>query len=500
MFAAYLLRHYHAQGALVVYEDAKRKSRWLLHPGAPVQKGSLTDFDDHLDQAATVYICDVGGRGSPEPTVCAALTIVLSSPDAAHYHEWLKLKDKPTVHMPSWTADEVTAVVPSIYPQRFLADGVTSIYPGRFELYGGCARTIFSPNDDAHLEHKLASTIQTCDLDLLLASISTGTRLGPLQQLVAFTLATLPDGSPDFRSASMGFASDAICERVMQEKEKQTGNQIVSFLLTSVGKADVASMRGKAFEYWAHRVLAAGGTFRARWESDNTHADVMVNIPPSTQKGVVGDLTTLAAGVSTRTAQHCTRCALCVHKHVLTGLRIACMYCCCCCWLGVRSFGEEQLQDDRRCPVPEAPVPDDGVHHALGQPGWSQCSHDSTRAHRSRQARTAVPAVLRRATRHLPRVPASALLHGAASQCAASQRQPAGHGDASAAHVQRRRGSTFVRGSSSICTPSSSSSRLVHGRQAEAQGGGCRCAPPTCQACSCCHMQLLKKWLQDGPV
>lgn len=298
LFAAHLLRHFHSQGCTVVYEDAKRKSRWLLTPGAPVQEGAMDQFSEQLKQAATVYICDVGGRGSREPTVCDALTIVLSSPDASHYHEWIKLKRKPTVHMPSWSLGEVTAVVPTVYPERFLPDGVTSIYPGRFQLYGGIARTIFSPDDDERLEKELTSAIESCHLDALLHSLMTGTRLGPLQQLVHFVVGSRADGSPDFRTASLDFASDAICERVMREKETREGHEIVSFLRSAAGKPDVASMRGKAFEHWAHRVLAAGGDFRARWEQDASHKDIQIRFAPSTQRGVVGDLAVLASGVS----------------------------------------------------------------------------------------------------------------------------------------------------------------------------------------------------------
>lgn len=295
------MRHFLSQGAIVVYEDARRKARWLIAPargpGASVQMGSLTDFNVQLQQAATVYICDVGGRGSPEPTVCAALTVVLSTPDASHYYEWLKLTDKPTVHMPSWSSDEVTAVVPTVYPQRTLADGVSSIYPGRFKLYGGIASTIFSPDDDEHLEQKLTHAVQWCRLTDLLHSISVGTRLGPFQQLVEFVIGSNADGTPDFRTASIDFASDDICQRVMEEKEKRDANQIVSFLMSSAGKPYAAGMRGKVFEHWAHRVLAAGGDFRLRWENDAAHTDHTVHFPRSEQKGITESLTTLAAGV-----------------------------------------------------------------------------------------------------------------------------------------------------------------------------------------------------------
>ena len=364
------MRHYFLQGSTVVYEDAKRKTRWLITPGAPVQEGSLAmnDFGEQLKRVTTVYICDVGGRGSSEPAVCGALTVVLSSPDAAHYHEWLKLKDKPTVHMPSWSSEEVTAVVPTVYHQRFLVDGVTSIYPGRFKLYGGIARTIFSPDEDARLEKKLTTAVESCDLNSLLHSISAGTRLGPLQQLVDFVvIGSNADGTPDFRTASMDFASDDICERVMEEKEKRDANQIVSFLLSSAGKPDVATMRGKVFEHWAHRVLSAGGDFRLRWENDAAHTDCTIKFSTSVQKGITASLTTLKKGVRQRSAQR--DCWIVPVVSFFSYPRLFCVY---VCATGIRSSVEVELPDHRWRPLSEAPVSDDGFPFPLDQPRWPQ--------------------------------------------------------------------------------------------------------------------------------
>lgn len=287
----------------VVYEDATRRARWLLNPGqgALVYKGGLQDFTNQLDHAATVYICDVGGQGSPEPLICAARTIVLSSPDDSHYHQWLKLKRKPAVYMPSWSSDEVTAVVPTIYPQKFLSDGITSIYPGRFKLYGGIARSVFSPDTDDRMKVELIKAVQSCNLTALFRSIESGERLGPLQQLIHYNVEWFQtDGTtPDFRTASMDFSSDEIADLIMKQKEVEEQSEVVSFLTSAAGKPVVAGMRGKVFERYAHRVLSAGGIFKYRWENDANHTAGFVSFPPMAQKGIVTTLATLAAGVST---------------------------------------------------------------------------------------------------------------------------------------------------------------------------------------------------------
>jgi hypothetical protein len=298
-FGAFLLLHYFGQNATIVYQDSYREKRWLMSPGAPVQEGGLQDFEEELKLATTIYICDVGGEGSKPPHTCNALTIVLSSPDPAHYKEWLKAHHIQ-LYMPVWSPDEVTAVVPAVYPERFLADGVTSIYPGRLKLYGGVARTIFGPETDDELKDDLDAAIKSSNLNTILKTIQSKTRISSLK-LLQFVVGTNADGTPNYKKRTIDWASDEICELVMLEQEEsRIDNETVSFLTDAAGKPEIGTMRGKIFERYAHGVLAAGGVFRARWENDATHTDISVAIPPTTQKGIVGDLSTLSIEVSSR--------------------------------------------------------------------------------------------------------------------------------------------------------------------------------------------------------
>ena len=68
-------------------------------------------------------------------------------------------------------------------------------------------------------------------------------------QLLQYVLGTKADGSPDFEEATLDFASEEICERVMKEKEERGANEVVAFLTSSSGKPDVAGMRGKVIEH-----------------------------------------------------------------------------------------------------------------------------------------------------------------------------------------------------------------------------------------------------------
>jgi hypothetical protein len=157
--------------------------------------------------------------------------------------------------------------------------------------------------------------IKACNLTSIYQSIEAGERIESLQ-LLQYVLGTKADGSPDFEEATLDFASEEICERVMKEKEERGANEVVAFLTSSSGKPDVAGMRGKVFEHWAHRVLAAGGEFRIRWEHDPQHTDHFIQFPKCTQKGIVASLTSLASGV--RKAQtHILACNESVKCHAI---------------------------------------------------------------------------------------------------------------------------------------------------------------------------------------
>lgn len=256
------MRHYYDKQLPVVYEDSLCGSRWLLNPTDPVQvsMGTLTDFIPELSTSSNIYICDIGGEGSRQPLKFRALTIVLSSPDAAHYDKWLTHVEAVELFMPSWSLEEVNEVVPTVYKQRCLKDGVTSIYPGRFHLYGGIARTIFSSASNFSLKKKLKSDIACCDLKKLFESITSGIRLGSLQQLVDYVHIDLKT----YASANMDFASDEICDLIMKAYDHKSDNDVVSFLSSAAGKPEMADMRGKIFERYAHRKLRGGGTFNCR--------------------------------------------------------------------------------------------------------------------------------------------------------------------------------------------------------------------------------------------
>lgn len=226
----------------------------------------------------------------------------------------------------------------------------------------------------------------------------------------------------------------------MREKETREGHEIVSFLRSAAGKPDVACMRGKAFEHWAHRVLAAGGVFRARWEQDASHKDIQIRFAPSTQRGVVGDLAVLASGVSQlqplpwdasigpAARPWCVCCSRSVHLCVAAVRSSA----------GVCPPASGQLQDHRRRSLPQAPLPDDGVAHALAEPGRTAGGDERPWPGGASGRPAAVSLLLRGATRRVSHVSTLARSDRARRRAAASQRRAARAGDpAAGAHARR---------------------------------------------------------------
>ena len=268
--------------------------RYLLPPTAGAEmKGipGLLHFDEQLALPSTVYLFDCGGMNQLEPPRCAAITIVVSSPDPSHYGDWVKAK--PVFTMPVWSAEECAAVVPAIYPARPLPDG-TDESAARFKLHGGIARTIFSQETSATLQAQLEEAITACNLPAVVGSIDLSQKLpGATHRLLHYAV-----DETNYRSRTLIFATDDICERVMEKQEKEHSNDVVSFLIGAAGRKDIAGVRGKVFELHAHAVLPLGGEFKARWEDDEKHEELWMQFNASNRKGVVKDLSVLADRVS----------------------------------------------------------------------------------------------------------------------------------------------------------------------------------------------------------
>ena len=200
--------------------------------------------------------------------------------------------------MPSWSFDEVRAVVPYVYPEQMMTisspdgDKSISMYTYRFNIFGGIARTIFHQRSNEAFELDLTQAIECCDLNLLFKSIYSGKRLRKLRQLFDYNVKWYEeDGiTPCFRTAIMDFASAEIADRIVQAKETSDTDKLVQFFKQVAQSPDAGSIQGKLFERYAHRVLMKGGRFLFRYENDENHSPNLVQIPQMRSKGIVNVL------------------------------------------------------------------------------------------------------------------------------------------------------------------------------------------------------------------
>ena len=328
-FANELLHFFQQKNATIVYENQEEKIRYLLPPNGAIFEGTYDSFIHELADPDVIYICDCGKDEYRNPKRCRAFTIVLSSPNRKHYDAWVSADRKILrLYLPMWSRDEVRAVVPAIYPERTTAkvnsDGdvekdhagnpvQVDMYEQRFDIFGGCARFVFSPEDDTSQEvlPALATRINNCNLPALInATAKHNIDLFPLGDLT-WRLLRIDvsekdaNNKEDYRSFTLNFASDHILGRLVARKEKEHKTQLVELLSEMGANASTfaASLRGHIFERYAIKELAAGGVFRARWEHDVKHVDMFLRFPPSQQRGVMAKLDDLQQGV---TLAHCS--------------------------------------------------------------------------------------------------------------------------------------------------------------------------------------------------
>ena len=305
-FSAYLLYYFRQKRVTVVYEAPSLDACYRLSPAGQAVSMPLPTapaaglptrhpFAIELSHPDTVYIFDCGS-GFPGPKLYNALTFVTSSPDPTQYKSFEKAENWKYI-MPIWSAEECAVVVPAIYPARRMADG-NDEYVERFQLFGGIARTVFSSRPWDMLVRELEASISGCDLPAVLRSITRDDKM----TTATYRLLHYVVDESNFYERYLTFASEEVERLLFERQEDGVMNEVVSFLLHSTGKPDLASIRGKAFEYYAHRHLIKGGSFRRRWLADDSDTPGVrwTVFPPTKQRLIRDNLGALQAEVSAK--------------------------------------------------------------------------------------------------------------------------------------------------------------------------------------------------------
>jgi hypothetical protein len=320
MFANALMRVFQQQSKTIVYENQLLGRRFLLPPSGPIFSGDVRAFTDELEDRANVYICDCG-KLYVSPKVSKAFTIVLSSPSFRHYENWLTVERKILLlYMPLWSLEEMQAVIPAIYPPRQSAkrdmngDVVTDasgqimlvdLYEQRFDVSGGHARFVFSPEtDESDFQFPaLKSRIEGCDLPTMIRTATSNLVLNRPEaeitwQLLRIDLTEDAAGNPLYQTHKLDYASDHILGRLAARTTATYQSQIMQLLQETSGYGDAAVLRAKFLERFSVGMLANGGIFRARWLNDANATDLWLNFISTRQRGIQSNLQHLQYGVS----------------------------------------------------------------------------------------------------------------------------------------------------------------------------------------------------------
>ncbi len=312
-FAAEIMRYYlKGDGSAnnpprkIVYHDQKDGRVRLVIPPTAAQSlqvfqvtgHALDEFEKELDdRTSTVYICDCGATTAGQPVRRAAYrTIVLSSPNPEHYNQWQSSSRALKFYMPSWSKDEINAVVPHIWRQPVNA---ADKWSERFRLHGGIPRFVFdvSQTDEDLKEELVENSIKACMLTKVLSAIKSGKYAGKESlRLLHYVITIREDKLLNYRKATLDFVSDFIAEEFVKEQEHRQVSDIISFLNQAAGNPEVSGLRGKVFELHAHHVLPRGGEFRWRWEQNNDEQKDFL-LPSTKQQGIKSSLAALAKGV-----------------------------------------------------------------------------------------------------------------------------------------------------------------------------------------------------------
>ena len=241
---------------VIVYVSAPSDIVLLFNGDTVSEAKDEKELSSWLDKENTIYLFDAGTRGARIPRVKECKTIVFSSPSRSNYHDFHKeciLGPYPggvMVYMPTWSWDEIDKLCTI---KKFETGKVRE----RFDHWGGIARYIFRrvQECDAAEYANLDEAIENCDpekiIDLATTLKGGDIKLNNHKILHIHVTNKLPDGSLDYTTAVIYFASDYVVDRVYKKFTANTGKALIDIIDHCEG-GWLSGIRGQLFERFAH--------------------------------------------------------------------------------------------------------------------------------------------------------------------------------------------------------------------------------------------------------
>jgi len=275
--------------ALVLYKMRERKCtvvyerrmggnsvvRYVMRPDGTIHVAAhSTDavLVTALENVGNFYLVDAGTPpGEPLRDGVRCQTLVVASPDLAHFKEFFK-KHKVKLFMPAWSYAELEGCRRLCHPTQsedpkavlrrsIPADAVLR----RFNLYGGFPRWCLAEGEvavaDGRISSELQSYVDRCTLEDLLDLAG---RIDVDGKSHGFHTVLVLRVSDDYERSSLDFASPEVFRRLVDRSVKRNRDALRKFVVSSAGEASLAVIRGKAMESVAHEELPRGGQYRAR--------------------------------------------------------------------------------------------------------------------------------------------------------------------------------------------------------------------------------------------
>eukprot|EP00026_Physarum_polycephalum_P005223 Phypoly_transcript_05254.p1 GENE.Phypoly_transcript_05254~~Phypoly_transcript_05254.p1 ORF type:complete len:421 (+),score=43.81 Phypoly_transcript_05254:692-1954(+) len=227
----------------------------MFLPDGSVHKGDISNRPQQLDDSTTWYLVD-----TTEPYLCAAKTVMVSSPYKGHFKYYAKYEGSFIRYMPVWTEEEILLCREVIYP-NLPKEGVMV----RFLEWGGIPRYVLEKVDLVH-QSTLTAALDAANLDTIVRYIGQSDHPDDaLHELVHMIVQIdTPNHAENYSVIKIQMASKYVSRKITEYYESRKKQELLEFLNNSTIDPKCAGLRGALFEGYACRQLWRGGKFKVR--------------------------------------------------------------------------------------------------------------------------------------------------------------------------------------------------------------------------------------------
>ena len=223
-----------------------------------------------LYKSSNYYIFDA--RKGATPLLVGAKSVVASSPNRDNYKDFEK-QNPVKYYMPIWSLTELSLLREHCFKEEVAQEEMED----RFSYYGGVPRSCLVGTFE---KGNWQSIIDDCaDVGTVMKMIGRSTVADSDKALIHHRLVHLVP-SEDYKRVTLQFGSQKICDAFLMAHHKNVEEAFIFFIKTKTD-AIYAGLRGQLFEAYAHRIIAAGGSFKILNLTDVTATTTELVLPPA---------------------------------------------------------------------------------------------------------------------------------------------------------------------------------------------------------------------------